>query len=101
MLKSITYLEIRCKYNKPSLKLFANALQNSNVPRTIIYRHRRYDLTYIHDEDEFKLFNKSGLLVASIVGEYFQYYVSSAPEIGLDFVWGLLAKMNVYPVTSL
>lgn len=101
MLNSISYLEIRCRYNKPDLKQFSGFLVDKDASRVFVYRNRRYTFQYIEDEDEFRIFNSRGILMAIILGDSFQFYVLSAPEIGLNLIWGLLAKINVYPVTSL
>ena len=101
MLNSISYLEIRCRYNKSDLKQFTGALQDRDAARVVTYRSRPYRLAYVAAQDEFRLFNRHGVIAASIVGESFQFYVSSAPEIGLNLIWGLLAQLNIYPVTSL
>lgn len=101
MLNSISYLEIRCRYNKVDLKMFAGYLIDNSASRVFIYRNRKYTIGYVEDEDEFRIFNSRGVLMAVIVGDSFQFYITSAPEIGLNLIWGLLAKLNIYPVTSL
>lgn len=100
MLNSISYLEISCKYNKVDLKQFAGDLIDNSASRSFMYRNRKYVFSYVEDEDEFRIFNSRGVLMAVIVGDSFQFYIASAPEIGLNLVWGLLAKLNVYPVKS-
>lgn len=101
MLNSISYLEIRCRYNKVDLKHFSGFLEDKEACRVFVYRNRRYCFQYVEDEDEFRIFNSKGILMAIIFGDSFQFYVSSAPEIGLNLIWGLLAQLNIYPVTSL
>ena len=98
MYSSISYLEISCRYNKLDLKQFVGVLQNRSAFHVIKYRNRKYTIVYVDTEDEFRLFNSKGILVAVIVGELFKFYVSSAPEIGIDLVFGLLAVLNIYPV---
>lgn len=101
MLNSITYLEIRCKYNKVDLKTFTGSFYDKDVRRVVHYRCRRYFLSYNADEDAFYLVNRYGVCIGEIVGCVFRFYVSNAPEIGLNLIWGLLAQLNIYPITSL
>lgn len=101
MLNSISYLEIRCKYNKSDLKQFTGALQDKAARRVFIYRSRCYYLAYNPDADMFSITNKNGALIAEIGNMVFAFYASNAPEIGLNLIWGLLALLNIYPVTSL
>ena len=100
MYNSISYVEISCKYNKVDLMLFAGSLVDNTASRVFCYRNRKYVIDYVEDEDKFRIFNSKGLLMATIVGDSFQYYVSSAPEIGLMLIWGFLAKLNIYPVKA-
>lgn len=101
MLNSISYLEIRCRYNESDLKQFTGALQDRDARRVVIYRNRRYFLSYDADDDTFYLVNKNCLRVAAISKMVFKFHVSNAPEIGLNLIWGLLAQLNIYPLTSL
>lgn len=98
MYKTISYLEISCKYNKVDLVLFSGALADPKASRLVVYRNRKYFLSYDKDDDRFYLFNVRGILIASIGAMVFKFRVSRAPEIGLEFIWGLLAKLNIYPV---
>lgn len=98
MYKSISYLVISCTYNGMNLLMLSGALVCKDASRIINFRGRNYKLHYVDSEDEFRLFNSKGLLVASIVGGEFQFYVSSAPEIGLEHVFSLLARLSVYPI---
>lgn len=98
MYKSISYAVIRCTYNDITLKKLSGALFCKDASRIIMFRGRNYKLHYVESEDEFRLFNSKGLLVASIVGGEFQFFVSSAPEIGLEHVFSLLARLSVYPL---
>lgn len=100
MLNSISYLEISCKYNKMDLKSFAGSYYDMDVRRVVRYRNRRYFFSYVADDDAFYLVNKDNLRVGMLVGDIFKFYVSNAPEIGLNLIWGLLAHLNIYPVTS-
>lgn len=100
MLNSISYLEISCNYNKVDLKLFCGDLSHKGSSRVVVYHNRRYFFSYDADDDAFYLVNKYGVCVGMLVGTIFKFYVSYAPEIGLNLVWGLLAKLNVYPVKS-
>lgn len=98
MYKSISYIEISCKYNKLELRRLCEAQQNASANFKFSFRNRRYVITYVEDEDEFRIFNSKGLLVANIVGGLFQYYVALAPEIGIDLIFGMLAVLNIYPI---
>lgn len=101
MYNSISYLEIRCCFNKSDLKRFTGALQDRDARRIIMYRNRRYYLTYDSNTDMFSIMNRDGSCIGILVVGLFRFYVSHAPEIGLNLIWGLLAQLNVYPVTSL
>ena len=83
------------------MKLLMKAHTSEGGVLRVVYRCRRYVLSYVEDEDVFLLTNKQDVIIARIVGETFQFYVSLAPEIGLNLVWGLLAQLNIYPVNSL
>lgn len=100
MYNSISYVEISCKYNKLDLKLFTGTLIDNSASRVFVYRNRKYVIAFVEDEDEFRVFNSKGLLMATIVGDSFQYYVTSAPEIGLDLIFGFMAKLNIYPIKA-
>lgn len=100
MYKSISYLEISCKYNRSELCRFCGALQNASSNRKVSFRNRSYVIAFVADEDEFRVFNSKGLLVATIVGSSFQYYVTSAPEIGIDLIFAFMAMLNIYPVKA-
>lgn len=101
MLNSVTYIEIRCNYNKFDLKHFFGALQDSGIRRVVMYRNRRYYLAYDSGTDMFLIVNNHDICIGILSGRLFKFYVSRAPEIGLNLIWGLLAQLNVYPVTSL
>lgn len=100
MLESIHYVEIRCSYNKLDLKRFTGALIDNSAGRALCYRNRKYVVAYIEDEDEFRVFNSRGLLVATIVGDSFQFYVTSAPELGIELIFGFMSKLSIYPVKA-
>lgn len=101
MLKSISYLEINCRYNHLDLVMFSGALVDPKASRIVVYRNRKYYFSYDLEYKMFYLFNVRGILVATLSKMVFKFHVSHAREIGLENVWGLLAKINVYPVTSL
>lgn len=100
MYNSINYIEISCKYNKVDLQLFAGVFADGEASRVFVYRNRKYEIKYVKNEDEFRVFDSKGLLMAIIVGGVFKYYVTSAPEIGIDLIFGFLAKLNIYPVKA-
>lgn len=100
MYNSISYVEICCKYNKVDLQLFSGIMNDSEASRAFVYRNRSYKIKYVKSEDEFRVFNSKGLLMAIIVGGMFKYYVTSAPEIGIDLIFGFMAKLNIYPVKA-
>lgn len=101
MLNSISYLEIRCRYNHFDLVTFSCALSNPNARRILEYRNRQYFFSYDRDDKTFYIVNKKYLRVASISESVFRFHVSNAPEIGLNLIWGLLAQLNIYPVNAL
>ena len=101
MLNSISYLEINCKYNHLDLVMFSGALVDPKASRLVVYRNRKYYFSYDKDDETFYLFNVRGILVATLSKMVFKFHLSNAREIGLENVWGLLAKFNIYPVTSL
>lgn len=101
MLNSISYLEIRCRYNKPDLMLFSGAMSDQTAQRIFIYRNRQYSLRYDVNTGHFYIYNKHDNCIAVIDEDSFGFYIADAPEIGLNLVWGLLAQLNIYPVTSL
>lgn len=101
MLKSISYLEIRCKYNYIDLYCYTGAAADRESQRVFRYRNRRYVIACDPDTKEFFISNWSGIIIAVISESVFKFYVENATEIGLNFVWGLLAQLNIYPVTSL
>lgn len=98
MYKSISYLEISCKYNRSELCRFCGAVQYASANRKFSFRNHFYFIAYDADRDEFRIFNSKGLLVANVIGDSFQYYVTSAPEIGIDLIFGFLAVLNIYPI---
>lgn len=100
MYNSISYVEIRCKYNKSDLMRFVGALQGRNAHRSIIYRNRTYIIGYDSEDDYFYICNRHGVRFGFFLGEKFKFYVSRAQEIGLDLIFGFLAVMNVYPVKA-
>ena len=100
MQESISYLEISCTYNRIDLINFAGGTYGENVRRVVVYRNRRYYLSYDNNTKEFTIFNSRDIIIAILRYDIFKFYPSKAPEIGLNLVWGLLAKLNVYPVKS-
>lgn len=98
MFKSITYLEIRCKYNKSDLLNFSGVLSDENARRLFTYRNHEYFLKYVTSVDKFYLFNKHYACVAVIDEDSFGFFPADAPEISLNLIWGLLAILNIYPV---
>lgn len=100
MYNSISYVEIRCKYNKSDLKRFVGAIQNRDANRLIVYRNRKYFVVYDSASDSFYIRNRNNINIAHICDVTFYFYASSAPEIGLDLVWGLIALLNIYPVKA-
>ena len=100
MYNSISYVEIRCKYNKSDLKRFVGALQDKHASRVIMYRNRKYTIVYLPSWDEFRILNARNVLLAVIEKDLFKFYASLAPEIGLELVFGFLALFNIYPVKA-
>lgn len=100
MYKSISYLEISCKYNRSELCRFCGALQNASAYRVFKYRGRKYYIVYLPLQDEFRILNARDGLVAVVVGEVFKFYASSTPEIGLDLIFAFMALLNIYPVKA-
>lgn len=101
MLNSISYLEIRCTYNYNDLFNYTGANVNREPRRIFMYRNRRYVIECDPDKKEFYISNWYGIIFALVSESTFQFYVNNAPEIGLNLIWGLLAQLNIYPVTSL
>lgn len=101
MYNSITYLEIGCIYNHNDLVRSVLSKRDSKEGFSVSFRNRKYKLHYVDDVNLFYLYNRFGDLVAIIADGQFKFYVSAAPEIGLELVWGLLARLNIYPVKSL
>lgn len=101
MLNSITYLEISCSYNRSDLVIFSGHCSDRGATRFVTYRCRRYFFSYDDIENIFYLTNNSGTIVGVLNDDTFKFYVSHAPEIGLNLIWGLLAQLNIYPVNSL
>lgn len=100
MYNSITYVEISCKYNRSELKRFCGALQNASANRKISFRNRSYFIVYDADRDMFFIRNRNNINIARIGDNVFHYYVSSAPEIGLDLIFAFMALLSVYPVKA-
>lgn len=98
MYNSINYIEICCKYNHVDLQLFTGTLSDRMARRIFTYRNRKYTLLYSADVNLFYIFNKDNTCIAIITPSLFEFYPSRAPEIGFELVWGLLAKLNIYPV---
>lgn len=101
MLSSITYLEIRCRYNKSDLLRCSGALYGQNVQGTFTYRSREYSLKYDTNVGNFLIFNKYCDCIAIIEEDCVGFFLADAPEIGLNLIWGLLAQLCIYPVISL
>lgn len=101
MLSSITYLEIRCRYNKSDLLRYSGALSDSDAQRTFTYRARKYSLKYDTNTGHFLIYNKYWNCIAIIDEDSVGFFLSDAPEIGLNLIWGLLAQLCIYPVISL
>lgn len=100
MLDSISYLEIRCKYNYIDLYCYTGTAADRDAYRVFMYRNRRYVIECDPDKKEFYISNWSGIIIAVISESVFKFYMENAREIGLNLIWGLLAKINVYPVKS-
>lgn len=101
MYKTISYLEIRCNYNLTDLSLFAGSCIENGSRRVISYRGRRYYFFYDSSCRAFILSNARCVPFAYLYDNTFRYHPPRVPEIGLELVWGLLAKINVYPVNCL
>lgn len=97
MYNSISYVEISCIYNHNDMVRSVIAKKDTKDGFVVVFRNRKYKLHYVEDVNLFYLYNKFGDLVAIIADGQFRFYASAAPEIGLELVWGLLAKMNIYP----
>lgn len=100
MYNSICYLEISCKYNYSELRRFCGALQNASANRKFLFRNRSYLIVYDADKDLFFIRNRHYIDIARIGCGVFYYYVSNAPEIGLELIFALMALLNVYPVKA-
>lgn len=97
MYKSISYVEINCVYNHNELVRNVLAKKDSKNGFVVKFYNREYKLHFVEDVNLFYLYNKYGELIAIIAEGQFRFYVSAAPEIGLELVWGLLAKLSLYP----
>ncbi|MBQ9751880.1 MAG: hypothetical protein IJV81_03505 [Paludibacteraceae bacterium] len=100
MYNSISYVEISCKYNRSELCRFCGALQNASANRKILFRGRVYFIAYDADRELFFIRNRNSIDIAKIGDNVFHYYVSSAPEIGLDLIFALMAVLSVFPVKA-
>lgn len=100
MYKSISYVEISCKYNRSELCRFCGALQNASANCRVSFRNRFYFIAYDADKGLFFIRNRNGVNIAFISDAVFHYYVSSAPEIGFDLIFAFMALLNVYPVKA-
>lgn len=100
MYNSISYIEISCKYNHSELCRFCGALQNASAQRKVSFRNRSYLIVYDADKKMFFIRNRNNINIARIGYGAFHYYVSSAPEIGLDLIFAFMALLNIYPVKA-
>lgn len=100
MYNSISYIEIRCKYNKPDLMSFVGALHGRNAHRTIIFRNRIYIIGYDAEDDYFYICNRHGARFIFIQEDKIKFYVSRAQEIGVKLVFSFIALFNIYPVKA-
>lgn len=100
MYSSISYIEISCKYNRSELCRFCGAIQNASANRKISFRNRFYFIAYDADKKMFFIRNRNNINIARIGYGVFHYYVSSAPEIGLDLIFEFMALLSIYPVKA-
>ena len=100
MYSSISYIEISCKYNRSELCRFCGALQNASANRKFSFRNRFYFIAYDADRELFFIRNRNNINIAKIGDNVFHYYVSSAPEIGLDLIFAFMVLLSVYPVKA-
>lgn len=98
MYKSISYLEISCNYNHDELVRSVLSKANTGKAFDVLFRNRKYYLHYDSKVNMFYLFNRFQDLVAIIAEGQFQFFASVALEIGLEHVFSLLARLNIYPV---
>lgn len=100
MLNSIDYLKIRCSYNRIDMMLFSGHFNGEGCSRTFFYRGYKYNISYDKESDTFVVINKNNVPIGILTDARFKFYPSRAPEIGLELLWGFVAKMNIYPVKA-